>query len=100
MRQVRSKTFRESLGQEVVGVPESTSLTGVVEIAGIQDRADLLVELISAVVLSKLARLTPSSKRMTVPYNEEWKSVVACGRSRKKSSLKDSTASLFCKLRL
>ena len=71
MRQIGSKTFRESFGQEIVGMPESTGLARIVEIAGIQDWADLLVELISAVVLSRLARLTPSSKRMTVPYSEE-----------------------------
>ena len=71
MGQVGSETFRESLGQEVVGMPESTGLARIVEIAGIQDWADLLVELISAVALSRLARLTPSSKRMTVPYSEE-----------------------------
>lgn len=71
MRQIGSKTFRESFGQEIVGMPESTGLARIVEIAGIQDWADLLVELISAVALSRLARLTPSSKRMTVPYSEE-----------------------------
>jgi hypothetical protein len=71
MRQVGSKTFWESLGQEVVGMPESTGLAGIVEVPGIQDWANLLVKLISANVLSHLARLTPSSKRMTVPYSEE-----------------------------
>jgi len=71
MRQVGSETFWEPLGQEVVGVPESTSLAGIVEVPGIQDWANLLVELKSAVVLPHLARLTPSSKRMTVPYSEE-----------------------------
>ena len=71
MRQVRSKTFWEPLGQEVVGMPESTGLPGIVEIPRIQDWANLLVELKSALVLSQLSRLTPSSKRMTVPYSEE-----------------------------
>jgi hypothetical protein len=52
-------------------MPESTGLAGIVEIPGIQDWANLLVELKSALVLSQLSRLTPSSKRMTVPYNEE-----------------------------
>jgi hypothetical protein len=45
MRQVGSKTFWESLGQEVVGMPESTGLAGIVEVPGIQDGANLLVEL-------------------------------------------------------